>query len=303
MIQSIRIAVVCGIVHAFCCGMACAADAKTVVVTVNGEPITAGDVEFFGFSRGLSPEEQAVQGKRLTERLIERQLVRGFLASKNIAADEETLNLQIHEMEELVRRRGEQPPALFKKLGLTTDRIKSEIGLSIAWKAYIVKTTSPEEIRKVFTENRAEYDGTRVRLRQIFRKAMEEGTRKEAETLLTKARKEVESKAMTFEGAVNAYSQAPSAQNGGDLNWISRRGQIPDVLTEAAWKLAPGEIAGPLVSPYGVHLIQVTDRVPGQLSVEDARPQILERISTQRWTETVTAEQTKAKIVWPAAGR
>ena len=303
MIPGIRIAVVCGIMYACSCGIAIAEDAKTVVVTVNGEPITAGDVEFFGFSRGLSAEEQTLQRERLTERLIERQLVRGFLASKNQAADADTLNTQIHELEELVRRRGEQPAALFKKLGLTSDRIKSEIGLSIAWKAYIVKTTTPEEIRRIFTEHRAEYDGTRVKIRQVFRKAMSDDARKEGEALLTKARKEVEAKSMTFEGAVNAYSQAPSAQNAGDLGWVSRRGQMPDALTEAAWKLAPGEIAGPLISAYGVHLIQATDRVPGQLSVEDARPQILERISAQRWTETVTAEREKAKIVRPTAGR
>ncbi|HET6422647.1 MAG TPA: peptidylprolyl isomerase [Planctomycetaceae bacterium] len=281
------------------CGFCDAADSSAVVATVNGVSITEGDVEFFGFSRGLSPDEQKLQRPRLVEQLIERQLVRGFLAAKKITPDADAIEQQTQVIQQMVVRRGEKPDALFKRLGLTSERLKAEIGLPLAWKAYIEQSTPPDEIRKIFNDHRPEYDGTRVRVRQIFRRAADDTARVDADALLTKVRKEVESKAMGFDGAVRAYSQAPSVQNGGDVGWISRRGQLPDVLTEAVWKLAPGEIAGPLKSPFGVHLIQVTDREPGQLSVEDARPQILERICAQRWTEIVTAERANAKIVRP----
>jgi parvulin-like peptidyl-prolyl isomerase len=269
------------------------------VVTVNGVVITGGDVEFFGFSRGLSTDEQKLQRGRLVEQLIDRQLVRGFLAEKKVTADADALEGQLQTIQQMVLRRGEQPNALFQRLGLTPERLKSELGLPLAWKSYIEQSTTSEEIRKMFQDHRPEYDGTRVRVRQVFRKATDETAIVEADALLAKVKREVEAKSMTFDGAVRAYSQAPSAKEGGDIGWISGRGRLPDELTEDAWKLAPGEMSGPHKTRFGVHLIQVIDKVPGQLSIEDARPQILERISSQRWTEIVTVERAKAKIGRP----
>lgn len=297
MTVAARIAVVYLIVAGLRVGPLVAADAITVVVTVNGQPITAGDVEFFGFSRGLSPDEQATQRRALVEQLIDRELVREFLASQKVTADDDKLKLHIEEMEQLVIRRGAKPDELFQKLGLTPERIRAELGLSLAWTEYIEKTTRTDEIRQYFAEHRPELDGTRVRVRQVFRKALDETSRADAEALLTRVKKEVESSAMTFEGAVRSYSQSPSAKQNGDVGWISKRGQLADELTDAAWKMSPGELAGPIKTSFGVHLIQVVDKEPGQLSVEDARPQILERISQRRWLETVTAERAKAKIV------
>lgn len=276
-----------------------AAESGTVIAKVNGQAITAGDVEFFGQSRGLSPAEVTDQHGQLVEQLIDRQLVREFLAAKKVVPNDDILKLRIFEMNQLIVRRGGDPAVLLKKLGLTPERIKAEVGLSLAWNGYIEQTTKPEEIRQFFMDHRPEYDGTRVRVRQVFRKAPNDTARVDADALLTRVKKEVESNAMTFEGAVRAYSQAPSAKENGDVGWISRRGQLADELTEAAWKLQPGELAGPLKTPFGVHLIQVIDREPGQLSVEDARPQILERISQKRWTETVAAERAKAKVTRP----
>lgn len=297
MTLTARIAGVSLIVTGWLAGSIPAADTKTVVVTVNGQAITTGDVEFFGFSRGLSPDEQAAQRGQLVEQLIDRQLIREFLASKKVMPDEDKLRLHLEEMQQLVVRRGAKPDELFQKLGLTPERIKAEVGLSLAWAAYIQKTTPPEEIRRYFADHRPELDGTRVRVRQVFRKALDDTSRADAEALLTRVKQEVESKAMTFEGAVRSYSQSPSVKQNGDVGWISKRGQLADELTEAAWKLAPGELAGPIKTSFGVHLIQVTDQEAGQLSIEDARPQILERISRKQWMDTVTAERTKAKIV------
>ncbi len=207
MTLAARIAVVYLIMGCVVARSVAAADAKAVVVTVNGQPITAGDVEFFGFSRGLSPDEQAAQRRILVEQLIDRQLVREFLAVKKVVVEEDKLKLHIEEMEQLVIRRGGQPEELFQKLGLTPDRIKAELGLSLAWTEYIEKSTPPEDIRRYFADHRPELDGTRVRVRQVFRKALDDTSRADADALLTRIKKEVESNAMTFEGAVRAYSQ------------------------------------------------------------------------------------------------
>jgi peptidyl-prolyl cis-trans isomerase D len=55
------------------------------------------------------------------------------------------------------------------------------------------------------------------------------------------------------------FSQDPgSAQQGGDLGWISRSTLIPQV-EDAVFKLNKGDIGGVIESPFGDHVIYVTD--------------------------------------------
>jgi parvulin-like peptidyl-prolyl isomerase len=80
---------------------------------------------------------------------------------------------------------------------------------------------------------------------------------------------------------------------------VGAPGRLPEEVTLAALGLRPGQLAGPLSSAFGLHLIQVTERQPGQLSLEDARPQILERLSAQLWRDTVSKERATANITKP----
>lgn len=50
-----------------------------------------------------------------------------------------------------------------------------------------------------------------------------------------------------------------SARQDGDLGWFGRGRMVP-AFEEAAFSATPGEIVGPVESPYGWHLIQVLDR-------------------------------------------
>ena len=56
------------------------------------------------------------------------------------------------------------------------------------------------------------------------------------------------------------------------------------------------QISDPILSAKGIHLIQLTERIPGDLSLEDARSQILERLSDELWTKIVEQERQTAKI-------
>jgi peptidyl-prolyl cis-trans isomerase SurA len=65
-------------------------------------------------------------------------------------------------------------------------------------------------------------------------------------------------------------SQDGSAREGGDLGWVSP-GQFVPEFEEAMIKLAPGQISQPVVSRFGVHLIQLTERRESQLSPREQR--------------------------------
>lgn len=276
-----------------------AADPAQPVVKVNGVTLTTADLEFYARSRGLDDAAIARQQAALIEQLVDRQLIRSFLATKKAIPDADLLELQVEQLEALTRRRGEDPAVLFPRLGLTPERLRAELGLTLAWQGYILKTTPVAELRTYFEAHRSEFDGTRVRVRQIVRPGANPEQIAAAETLLTDLKRDITAGKLRFEDAAQKHSTAPSREQGGDAGWVSGRGELPEAVTLAALSLKSGELAGPIRSPFGVHLVQVTERQPGQLSLEDARPQILTQFAQERWTATVTTERQSAKIVRP----
>ena len=76
-----------------------------------------------------------------------------------------------------------------------------------------------------------------------------------------------------------------SAVNGGDLGEI-RRGTLPPELETAIFSLKPGEIAGPVRTQYGFHVVKLTSHTPEQRqSYESAKRELLEQVRKRKGEE------------------
>ncbi len=265
-------------------------------IRIQGEPVSAEAWKFLWLTRGLTDEASPEIRRQVEEQLIERELIRRFLAERKVDPPADLLDLRVFELEELIRRRGTEPAALYARLGLSAEGVRRELALSVAWETYIERTVTPQQLREFFETRRAEFDGTRVRLRQIFRKATKPAEVAAAESLLARTRDEIAAGRLTFEAAAKAHSQSPTRERGGDVGWIVGTGQLPENVASAALRLSPGKMAGPLPSPMGMHLVEVTERQEGQLSLEDARPQLLEQLARTRWSETIRQLSPATKI-------
>jgi peptidyl-prolyl cis-trans isomerase SurA len=73
-----------------------------------------------------------------------------------------------------------------------------------------------------------------------------------------------------FAQLAREFSQDASAPNGGDLGWASPGLFVPE-FEDAMNSLAPGQIADPLISRFGVHLIQLVERRQATLSEREKR--------------------------------
>jgi peptidyl-prolyl cis-trans isomerase SurA len=62
-----------------------------------------------------------------------------------------------------------------------------------------------------------------------------------------------------FADLARLFSQDGSASKGGDLGWIYAGDTVPE-FEGAMNQLAPGELSEPVKSPFGFHLIEVTER-------------------------------------------
>ena len=269
-------------------------ESATIVVKVNGTAITAADVNFAAPQQSVPVEERTQSDPKLVERLIDRQLIRSFLASKKIEPPAEDLQFQIARAEALIRKGGEDPKVLLEKLGYTPERLKSELGLTLAWQVYARKAVTPAQIKAHYEQYRQEFDGTQVRASQIFLKLPQPASDEEKvarSEKLTEIRRQIVANKLSFAEAAKRYSEAPTKNQGGDVGLFGYRGKLPAVVSQAV-----NDISEPVVSQFGVHLIQVTERHPGDFSLEDVRPVIIDRLSQQLWTETVEKERATAKI-------
>ena len=89
---------------------------------------------------------------------------------------------------------------------------------------------------------------------------------------------------------------APLA-GGGQPTWLSR-GHMPPGLEAKVFALKPGQLAGPLPSPYGFHVVRVTAKRPAvALSLTQAAPEIQKNLVAEKQEALAISllEELKAK--------
>jgi len=98
------------------------------------------------------------------------------------------------------------------------------------------------------------------------------------------------------------YSQDPgSAQNGGDLGWAERSTFVKP-FADALYGMSVGEIAGPVKTQYGYHIIRLEEIQRGKSkSFEEARPELEAQLRRARATDRFgeIQEQLQAKLAEP----
>jgi peptidyl-prolyl cis-trans isomerase SurA len=111
---------------------------------------------------------------------------------------------------------------------------------------------------------------TQTHVRHILIKTSEIVPEAEAQQRIMEIKQRIEGGA-DFAEQAKRYSQDGSAQQGGDLDWISPGQTVPE-FEEAMNKLQPGKV-GMVKTQFGWHLIQVLERRNTDVSLQQQRQQ------------------------------
>jgi peptidyl-prolyl cis-trans isomerase SurA len=113
---------------------------------------------------------------------------------------------------------------------------------------------------------------------------------------LAEYRKQIESGSRSFEDIAKQYSEDGSAASGGDLGWSSPGVMVPEFET-AMNALPINGLSAPVVSRFGVHLIQVLERRDTALEPKQMREQARTALREQRFEQTYLdwAKELRAK--------
>lgn len=98
-----------------------------------------------------------------------------------------------------------------------------------------------------------------TRARHILLRNADGLTDEEAQRRLNDYKQRIDSRAATFEDLARRFSRDGSAAQGGDLGWLYPGDTVPE-FERAMDALQPGQVSAPVQSPFGWHLIEVTER-------------------------------------------
>lgn len=180
--------------------------------------------------------------------------------------------------QQILRMQGltEEKFAVLVKRFMTMRKVRDEVVQPL------VKPVTEDDVKKYYEENKEKYvQKESVRASHILLKTSPDSTeqekaeiRKKMESILQEARN-----GANFAELAKKYSQCPSAQQGGDLQYFTR-GQMVQPFENAAFALKPGEISDIVETQFGYHIILLQDKKPGrQLSLDEVRDSIEEVLS------------------------
>ena len=126
---------------------------------------------------------------------------------------------------------------------------------------------------------------TQTRARHILVRASDAAQAGQVGRRLETLRTQIERGERKFDDVAREVSEDGSAAAGGDLGWASAGNFVPE-FEEAMNRLPLGGISPPVVSRFGVHLIQVVERRSATLDPKEVREQTRGRLRESKFEST-----------------
>lgn len=310
-----------------------ASEPDKVLVTVNGTPITEGQVKrrmYAAYGPQLakfaaqSPEYAAQQEKvlipRVTKELMVAQLLDEQARAANITVTEEEVvaemtrqvaakypGMTLEKFKEIVTAQGGDFQAI--KEGATRSMIYDKLFES-QWADSIVVTE--DDVRNYYEEHSKEFDTPeQVRASHILISTKTTDPNADPNQVKAQAREKAEKllqeikEGGDFAALAREHSSCESKAQGGDLDFFVR-GKMVKPFENAAFALQVGEVSDVVETQFGYHIIKVTDRRdPNHITLEAARSDITNKLTGQKKTEFVgkyiESLTKKAKIVFASS--
>ncbi len=304
-------------------------DPNAVLVTVNGEKITAGQLQPLikqvtdAKNAGQSVSQTLIDqmSSQSLDNLMTEVLVNQQLKANNIVITDKDIEDYIKKMISTV-----EPPMTLDDLktkikdsGKTYEQWKEMAGFEKRMQIEkLLEISNPEQMKVSDEEAQKYYDGNpqffnkpeQVRASHILIR-IEKSEPNKAEQKKADAKKKALDildkikKGADFAAIAKEFSDdKASAVKGGDLNYFVKAKMVPP-FADAAFSLKAGQISDPVETTYGYHIIKVVDhRDASTVLFEKAKPGIVDFLKSEKLGKLVEPyiEKIKeeAKLVYPA---
>lgn len=157
-------------------------------------------------------------------------------------------------------------------------------GVPVGGLSAVLRSGAGFHVLKVLARNDGASTVTQTRVRHVLLRTSPELSAEVASRRLAEYRRQIESGQRSFADIARQYSEDGSAAAGGDLGWTSPGAMVPEF--EAAMDALPvGGLSQPIVSRFGVHLIQVVERRDVALDAKQLREQARNVLREQKFEQ------------------
>ena len=291
-----------------------------VVAVVNDDVITLTEVQEEGLQaiRKIVQEtlgEERERRLRSTERQILDELILRKLQLQEAKKEkiEATASEVRTAIDELKKRNGltsdeELRVAMSREL-LTEEQFRKGIAEQVALTKLVARqvrskvVVSDEEARRYYDQNQEQFrDIPQVKIRHLLVSVSQQPTREEvmrAKSRIEEAQVHVKLGAR-FSTVAKHYSEGPLASSSGEV-WTMKRGELAPELEHMAMTMPIGQVSGIITNPAGFHVIQVEERVAGQVIPfdqvkESARGILFDQKAESKFKEWVQNLKAKASV-------
>jgi peptidyl-prolyl cis-trans isomerase C len=276
-----------------------------VLATINGDKITRGEIVQFLSKYQLPPNFDAEQlYKQVVDVLTNTKLVMQSVKAAKVNVSPAEIDAEIEKLKTALKEQKTELANVLLESGRSMEELRAELEQFLLWKKYVTTVGTDAALNKFIADNKEVFNGDQVRASHILVKLEADATpavKEAAKKKLLDIKQQVATGKLTFAEAANKFSEdeGNAEKVGGDLGLFFRKGQFIEPFAAAAFGLKKGEMSDVVESPFGLHLIQTTDRKLGK-PVNPTDPAVrnaaLDAFAQERQEQLVLAAKKTAKI-------
>jgi peptidyl-prolyl cis-trans isomerase C len=267
--------------------------ADTIVLRVNGESVTLGEVQEVAAmmrqqmqSRGQQvPEQmQSMILQQAEENTIAQKLISGAVAASDIVVSDAEIEATLEQIKGSIPG-GMTLEAALQGQGMTLEALKDNIKNDMAARQ-LLESHSGEIAEATEADAQAFYDSNTEQFAQpegasashillSFEQGESDEDKAAKKAQLETIRADIIAETTTFEDAAKAHSGCPSGAKGGSLGEFGRGQMVPEFET-AVFSQDVNSVGEVVETSFGYHIIKVTDRKDGgTTSFDEVKDQII----------------------------
>lgn len=275
---------------------------EQTVATIEGEPVQYAEVQ--SVLQAAAPDQQSrqVPAEGIAQGLevaIDQRLVRRYVLTATEGATPEQIDEALARVKANVAQQGTTYEEFLAQKGLDEAALREQLNWQISWARYLAQSLTDAALEACFARHRRDLDGTQLRVSHLLLRVDHPHDPAAMAAAVEEARRikqEIADGKITFTDAAKKYSEGPSRRVGGDLGLIGRNGPMVPAFNDAAFALEKGQTSDPVVTAFGVHLIQVTDEKAGDKQWTDVQEKLKQIVAQEMVTEIAKQQRETVKI-------
>jgi parvulin-like peptidyl-prolyl isomerase len=260
---------------------------EQVAATVNGQAIY--EIAVYRILMNVPAKDYDEARKEAIDFLVGNVLIDQYLIQQKINVSKEEVEKKVADMKKEADEEKQDWQKVLTDMFLTEEELRQQLTCALRWDKFADQQASDKALKELFDKNKSMFDGSQMQARHILisgeatpakakiltiKKEIEDKAAQYAKDELAKLpagadpvkQNEVRQKALlkAFGEAALKYSECPSKDQGGDLGWFPRSGHMVEPFAAACFVLEPYQMAGPVTTEFGQHLILAIDKKLGR---------------------------------------